>query len=150
MGTKIVINPFNEQGFQLIPTREVATDLEMKRVDNNVFETAQTGVEYFAPVQHGGIFGGTIFRRYYAIPDAAGTGDTKNIAMGFTLTGRIVDLRGVALRQNGNDWQPLPFVDFGSATDNLELVCIPPNIQMHAGSGQDWLAGGFLWLDYTK
>lgn len=149
MGTKVIPSPFLKDGFQFFPTQDVAIDLQMKRVDTSVFETAQTGVEYLAPVQHGGIFG-TIFRRYYAIPDAQGTGDTVNIAMGFTLTGRIVDLRGVALRQSGNDWQPLPFVDFGSATDNLELVCIPPNIQMHAGSGQDWQAGGFLWLDYTK
>lgn len=122
------------------------------KVSTSVFEIAVAGTEYNSPNQHGGIFGGTIFRRYYAIPDAQGTGDTIEIAMGFTLTGRIVEVSGISLNEDGNQWQPMPYVDFGGSTRNLELSVnsSTSKIRLIGGSAQDWTAGGFILLDYTK
>jgi len=126
-----------------------STDEMLKRADNDAFETAQAGVEYYAPTQHGRIFG-IVYRRYYAIPDAGGAGDTQNIALGFTISGRVVDLRGIALNQAGDQWQPMPFVDYGSTNRNIELKAYPTIIQIIGGAGQDWQAGGYIWIDYTK
>lgn len=128
---------------------DVVNNEKLKRADNGTWEVSETDVEYIGPDQHGSIFG-TIFRRYYAIPDAAGTGDTQSLPLGFTLTGRVVDLRGVSLNQDGVTWQPMPYVDFGGAARSIELKVLSPNIVIIAGSVQDWLAGGFVWLDYTK
>jgi len=115
----------------------------------NQLQHVAIGTEYRSPEQHGGIYG-NIYRRYYAIPDAPGTGSTVNIPLGFTLTGDPVSIHGMAELQAGGEWYPLPFTDFGSATRNIELRIVPPNIVMVGGSGVDWQAGGYIWMDYTK
>ena len=115
------------------------------------FENVVLGTEYVSPEQQGNVFGSTIFRRYYAIPDAAGAGDNISIPLGFTITGRVVNLTGVARFQGpGGNWQPMPFVDFGGTARNIELVASTTAITMAGGTLQDWEGGGFVWIDYTK
>lgn len=132
-----------------IPTTQL--NKRLQRVDNSLWEAAQAGVEYYCNDQYGGIHG-TIYVRFYEIPDSPGSGQTVYIPLGFSWGGNYYTVRisGVAIAQGGGSYLPLPFVDFGSANRNLELIVEPPNIKMAGGSGQDWQAGGFVQLDYKK
>lgn len=131
---------------------KMGVSTQLWNVTNEVFETATAGTEYYSPDQHGGIWGGIIYRRYYAVPDASGTGDTQTISLGFTIDGVVVSLcgQGVVTSQSGVTWWPIPYSDFGGGTRNIELVVNTTTIVIHAGSGSDWKEGGFLWVDYTK
>ena len=55
------------------------TRKELKRVDTSAWETAQTGVVYYAPDQYGGYFG-NVLRQYWA--GTGVTGDVTLIASG--------------------------------------------------------------------
>ena len=123
---------------------------KLENTNTGTFEVTVVNTEYFSPEQHGGIFGGTIYRRYYAIPDSPGTGVVVNIPLGFTITGRVVNISGVVLDQGGSSWYPLPYVDFGGSTRSIEFNVSGGNIAMHGNVGVDWKAGGFVWLDYSK
>lgn len=121
----------------------------LQRSSDGKFEAAVAGTEYFSPDHHGGLFG-TVFRRYYAIPDLTGAGLSLDIAHGISPLSQCISLGGMATLQGGNSWLPLPYVDFGSAVRGVEVSVNTTNIHLAAGSGQDWQAGGFIWLDYTK
>lgn len=126
-------------------------DNKLQNSSTMIFEFAVVGSEYISTEQHGGIFGGIIYRRYYSIPDAPSAGGSAIfIPLGFIVTGKIVNITGVSLNQNGNEWQPMPFVDFGSSVRNIELKVQGNEIHMLAGSGQDWQHGGYIWVDYTR
>ena len=122
-----------------------------KRADNSVWEAAAVGVEYISPNQHGRIHG-DIYRRYYAIPDGEGTGDTEIVSLGFTVSGKVTCINGsgVIEQQAGDQWYCLPHVDFGSGSRAMEIVVSTTNIELHAGSLFDWQAGGYIYIDYTK
>jgi len=130
---------------------EVTLGLKIKRVDNDVWEIAQTGVEYYSNNQCGGIHG-TVFTRFYDIPDSPGSGQTVLIPLGFSWGGNyyVVDIRGVAIVQGGNEYLPLPFVDFGGSNRSIEFKVNSTEIVMMGGSGQDWQAGGCIELEYQK
>ncbi len=125
---------------------------ELMRANDSVFETANNFTEYYSPQQHGGIYGTTIYRRYYYIPDASGTGATVNIAIGTTITGTIVSLNGLGVveLQSSNNWYTAPNVDFGGGARNLEFTATTTTITLKAGSTLDWRNGGYLYIDYTK
>ncbi len=122
---------------------------KLENTNTGTFETAVVNTEYLSPEQHGSVFGGIIYRRYYAIPDSPGAGQVVNIPLGFTVTGRIVNLTGVAFSIS-NSWLPLPYVDFGGSSRNIEFTIAGTNVVMTGGTSQDWQTGGFIWVDYTK
>jgi len=117
-----------------------------------VLTDVSVGVEYEATEQHGGLWGGTIYRRYYYIPDCSGLGGSVAIPLGFTWTGLLVGIGGCALTKDGSEWLPLPFTDFGSATRSVEVKVntVSEQIIMIAGSNQDWQPAGAVWIDYTR
>ena len=123
----------------------------LQRVDAKSWEIAQVGVEYYSNNQYVGLYG-TVFTRCYAIPDSVGTGKTVYIPLGFSWGGTyyVINLQGVAIIQGGNEYLPLPNVDYGSSNRNIEFKVAPPNIVIIGGAEMDWQAGGYIQLDYKK
>ncbi len=124
---------------------------KLQRVSTGVYGTAVADVEYYSSEQHGGIYGGTVYRKYFAIPDGEGVGATENIAHGLTdFTLVSFNGSGVIKLQNDTQWSILPHVDFGGGTRQIEININQTNIDIVGGAGVDWRAGGFIYLDYTK
>lgn len=121
---------------------------KMRRADNNNWETAQNGVEYFAPDQQGGIYG-IIYRRFYDIPDGAGLGATVNITIGETIV-QAIQFVGWVLELSSNKLLSVPF---GWSDPNfgifMDILATRQTIEIPCGASMDH-QGGKCWLDYTR
>jgi hypothetical protein len=114
-------------------------------------ETAAVLTEYISPDQHGNIFG-LIYRRYYAIPEVTAAATSATIDLGITVTGRIIKAEGMVEIEAGDTFLPLPYVDPADAGDEgLGIVVTLDDIIITKNADdQDWKAGGFIAVDYTK
>jgi hypothetical protein len=112
------------------------------------YETAIAGVEYYSPDQHGGYFG-TVYRKYFGIPDGAGDGADVYIDIGVTPVYPL-DISGFLYRFNetrvymlssgsGHDVD-----DFGNNVSiDGSTIRIDPNVRFD-------IQGGYGWIDYTR
>jgi len=106
-------------------------DTKFRRVDNDQWEVAQEGVEYYCNDQYGGIYG-TIFRRYYGaladLDEIAVPGIAYLIDFAFMFSGTIG--HGASTDGTNTVW-------LQKDTDKIVAHC--------AGTAID--AG---WVDYIK
>ncbi len=120
-----------------------ATDTKLQRVDNDLFETAQAGVEYFSPIQQGRRYG-IVFRQYFntALPADLTTGNTVSKLVDFTI-----------YFTDGNNNRNLAhgFAEGGNGTDLvfIQLLALSGNNNLTLSSTGGWnITDG--WVDYVK
>ena len=121
---------------------------KLKRVDNGNFETSKKGVEYISPNQHGSIYG-TVFRKYFVVPDAQGAGALVNIALGLT-PNHVLNVGGYVVELTSGD-KILIGVGSGNTASNLgmHVQVVGSNLELDPNGGLDWQTGE-CWIDYTK
>lgn len=104
----------------------------LKRVDTGVYETAQIGVEYYSPDQHGGIYG-TVYRQYHG---------AKTNGQTITTTG-ITNLVSFGGTFNSDTCY------FGFAGDGVSRITLTriTNAVRCDVTGWNITTG---WVDYTK
>jgi len=141
MRRKFVFNPL-EGTFDLS-----TADDTLERVDTNVFEAAQDGVEYFAPIQYGGRFG-DVFRQYFTIADVA-LGVAATIALGLT-PNDVLYVGGYVVEATSGD-KILIGTGSGNTASNqgIHVQVQGANLVIDPNDALDW-DSGFCWIDYTK
>lgn len=126
-------------------------DAKLERTDNGVIETAQTGVEYISPQQHGGIYG-TVYRQYYS----GTTGTLGNAAFPAT-SGYLIDGTTAMLKVIESYFA----VEYATDKYYLEGFVFNSTLWLgrvwEGGSGPTINYGSGLdakpyiaWIDYTK
>jgi len=119
----LLTEPTRSPSSKVMPTIDPTV---LQRVDNNMWETAQTGIEYFSPDQQGGIHG-KVIRMHYS-----GTGSTlENVPLetDFALSKTMIDAGGSMNSPTASGQINLNYVASGSSagiythggTDDLEL-----------------------------
>ena len=118
------------------------------KVSTSVFETAVRGTEYNSPNQHGGLYG-TVFRKYFAIPDILSAGLTVNIALGLT-PNDVLQIGGYVVENTSGD-KILIGSGSGNTASNLgmHVQVVGSNLELDANDALDWNSGE-CWIDYTK
>jgi hypothetical protein len=124
-----------------------AFNSKLMRVDTNVYESAQTGVEYYSPNQNGGI-SGKIYRRYVPLVACAG-GGSANAPYGFTVSGAVQDYKYM-VDCGGGYMTTLPHIDYGSTVRNIEIQAHTDRFMIYCGSSISTGTTGYAWVDYTK
>ncbi len=124
---------------------------KIRKVSTGDYVTAGADIEYYSPEQHGGLYGGNIYRKYFIIPDCPSQAATVVIPHGVSIDVLVsFNGLGVVKLQSDTDWYMLPHSDFGGGSRNIEVVVNQTNIDLVAGAEIDWRAGGFIYIDYTK
>ncbi len=126
--------------------KTIAGRTKLQRVSNDVWEPVVEGVQYYAPNQHGGVYG-TLYRSYYSWGDFQGAGDTKTISYGRTIN-RVYFHHMMNIGDTGETFHPLPYTDHGSDTWNMQLFFGKGSFEVKMGAGAD-CGGGKGWVDYT-
>ena len=123
----------------------------LRKVSDDSYEPAVALTEYYSPNQHGGI-NGTVYRRYYAVPEVSDASTGVTIDLTFTITGRVVHVEGMVELQAGGNFLPLPYTDILAAGDaSISVnVTLDDIILVKTTLVSDWKAGGFIAVDYTK
>ena len=118
------------------------------KVSTSVFETAVRGTEYNSPNQHGGLYG-TVFRKYFAIPDILSAGLTVNIALGLT-PNDVLQIGGYVVENTSGD-KILIGSGSGNTSSNIgmHVQVVGSNLEIDANDTLDWNSGE-CWIDYTK
>ncbi len=108
------------------------TNNKLQRIDNGAYETAQVGVEYYSPNQHGGIYG-IICRQYHG---------TKSNGNQIAITGitKLVDFGGLCDSQTAYNGYTNDGTNYIYVNKGVDLVQF--NI-----SGLTLNEG---WIDYVK
>jgi len=120
----------SEDGTALDDLESAVTKLQ--RVSNGVFETAQTGVEYYSPNQHGRIYG-EIYRQYHGVKTNGQTLTTTGIE-------RLIDFGGM---MNGD------MTYRGHTHSGSEYIWVHREINSVQFNVSGWnIDDG--WVDYAK
>ena len=120
---------------------------KLMKVSDDLFETAQTGVEYYSPSQHGGIYG-TVYRKYFDVPNIA-AGGFVTIALGLT-PNHVPNVGGyVILNTSGN--KVLIGTGSGNTASDIGIYVHVDgsDLILNANAGINW-DSGYCWVDYTK
>lgn len=123
-------------------------DKKLKRVDTGAYETAQTGVEYYSPVQQGRIYG-IVYRQYFltSLPGNLTSGNNVSALMDYIIqfVSEGTNVRNIAhghtTAVEGSDKRCSIWLTGASGNNNLIID--------KEGTGDDYepIRG---WVDYTK
>lgn len=120
---------------------------KLRRVSTGLYETPQTGVEYYSSDQKDGILG-TVYRQYVAQIGCAG-GSTATINFIAAITGIVVDYE--YLVDLGSGWiEKLPYNHRTDANWSVELRVYNTGFWIECGANNSCGTTGLAWVDYTK
>ena len=119
-----------------------STDTKLQRVDNEAWETAQDGVEYYSPIQNGRRHG-IVYRQYFAtsLPSDLTSGNNVSRLIDFSLLGHSGANRYMTRGISSDGTNIFYIVLLGiSGNSNLLLTAL------------GWFSGNVTsgWVDYTK
>ena len=119
-----------------------STDTKLQRVDNDAWETAQDGVEYYSPIQNGRKHG-IVYRQYFAtsLPSDLTSGNNVSRLIDFSLLGHSGANRYMTRGISSDGTNMFYIVLIGiSGNSNLLLTAL------------GWFNGNVTngWVDYTK
>ena len=113
------------------------------------YEYASDTVEYYSPDQHGGYFG-TVYRKYFVVPDGGGAGTEVDIDIGVDPI-LVLGVWGYLLMFGAGD--NMYMLGTGTNTGNGYLsnhVVVYANILRIDPNDSFDIQGGECWIDYTK
>lgn len=122
----------------------------LQRVDTGDWVTVETGVEYWAPNQHGNAFG-KVVRQYFS---GSSTGTGANLLSGGTVVDKLIGTGGYVKSTEGNgvgmaigtNFSPSTLATIRHMDSNLEA----DYIQLSVGTAMDSLWDYYAYIDYTK
>ena len=133
---KYAMRPFTDVGVQPKTT-------QMQRVDTGVWETAQVGVAYVSPEQHGNLYG-KVCREYVAYGDVL---PGFNFVIPFATVGITTIVGYVLLGKFQSTWFPLPNSDPSSSAWSIQVILGTDGVTVVGGSLAD-LDSTKGWVDF--
>lgn len=135
--------PSRSPSFRVMPTIDPTV---LQRVDTLQWEKAQTGVQYFSPDQHGGIFGKVIRKFYSGNPSGSAT---TTLEAGVSSTwSKLVDVGGNCVdTDTGSQTNPN---SYNATTSVVRLSIETTDLILRLGSAYYGTGDTyFVWADFT-